>query len=65
MSHKPESTIPEMVSQYSIYNPNFFLIYSGLPDLSLEEFVHKNQDNLDLLWQDDFFKLFKRKSDKF
>lgn len=60
MSHKPESTIIEMEKQFSVYNPNCFLLYSGLPDPSLEQYVIVNNEKLDLIWEDGFFKLFRK-----
>ena len=61
MSHKPESTVAEMEQQYSGYKPNYFLLYSKLPDPSLELYVNENNEKLDLIWWDEFFRLFKKK----
>ncbi len=61
MSHKPNSSINEMEQQFSVYNPNYFLIYSSLPDASLEKYVVEKKDQITLIWQDDYFRLFKKK----
>jgi hypothetical protein len=60
MMHKPGSSISEMENQYSIHNPNFFLLYSGLNDASLELYINENSENIKLIWQNNFFKLYKK-----
>lgn len=60
MSHKPESSTLEMEQQYSVYQPNYFLLYSGLPDPSLEKYILEKNEHLILIWQNNYFKLLKK-----
>ncbi len=61
MSHKPGSSVAQMDIQFMNNKPNFYLLYTGLMDPSLEQYIIANQSNIELIWQDDFFKFYKRK----
>lgn len=61
MSHKPGSTIEEMTGQFAVKNPSHYLIYKGLPDPALEFFLKTKQGELELLWQDQYFRLYRNR----
>jgi len=61
MSHNPGSTVEEMLSQFAGMKPSYFLVYKSLPDPKLELYIESKREETDLLWQDKYFKLYKKR----
>lgn len=61
MSVRPGSTVQEMSRQFSRKKPTNYLIYSGLSDPALELYIATNSNNIELLWQDQCFRLYRQR----
>jgi hypothetical protein len=60
MAHLPESTPVEVYKQFQAKGPTHFLLYSELPDPALENYIRTNRREIELIWRNQFFRLYRK-----
>ncbi|MBW6491407.1 MAG: hypothetical protein K0B15_09475 [Lentimicrobium sp.] len=60
MSHHPLSKASEIYHEFQYLNPTHFLVYSELPDPALVHYLQTNQNEVRLIWRDEFFRLYQK-----
>lgn len=58
LSADPRSTSAEVFEQFLPLQPTHFLLYTGLSDPALEQYLMTNRDEIRMVWRDEFFRLF-------
>lgn len=62
LSAQPEQKPAEIYRQMQALKPDYFLLYSELPDPALENYVQTNLAEIEMVWQNEFFRLYKRRT---
>lgn len=60
MAHLPESTPVEVYKQFEAIGPTHFLLYSELPDPALENYIRTNRREIELIWRNQYFRLYRK-----
>jgi len=61
MSHTPDASVKQLQEQFNQKEASYFLLYSGLPDEALENYLKNQSKNMALVWIDQDFKLYQKK----
>ncbi len=60
-SGQPESTPVEFYRQMQLLKPDYYLLYSALPDLALENYIKTNPEQIEMVWRSPYFQLFRNR----
>ncbi|MDY0342530.1 MAG: hypothetical protein RBR28_03100 [Lentimicrobium sp.] len=60
-SGQPESTPTEIYRQMQILKPDYYLLYSELPDPALENYIKTNRNQIEMVWRSPYFQLFRNR----
>lgn len=63
MAFNPDSTPAEVYRQSEISRPTHFLLYTELPDPALEHYLRTNRRETEMIWQNRFFRLYRRRAE--
>ena len=63
-SGQPKSTPIEIYQQMQKLKPTHYLLYSELPDPALENYVKTNRNEIEMIWQSPYFRLYRNLTGK-